>query len=312
MKKIITMLLLICSTAIFAERTLSIKNYIVTRGVNVKLKDIVSNSSLLTDKEKELVLFDAPKKSDRQISMINLAHKMQNYSSLLDVLLSGGDYITLKKIEDLRYINKVKDHLTEYLSKKSPWKEWKTDLLFTRNDELLVNRMGDFDHLEIAPTKNQKMLGSVIFSIKFYDEFDRPVGKTNIAPVISREIKTFVVEKNITQGQEIKKSDLKEVKIWIGSEKNNYVSDAKDCIGMELNRHLASGDIVKYQYLRQPLCASRSDKIWVTSRSGALLVRVAVIAKENGRLNDSITVQNTASKKTFKIRLTGKKQGVIN
>ncbi len=312
MKKQITILLLICSTAVFAERTLTIKNYIITRGVNVKLKDIASNLTLLTDKEKEFVLFDAPKNSDRQISMIDLAHKMQNYSSLLDIMLSGSDYITLKKIEDLRYINKVKEHLTEYLSKNSPWKDWKTDMLFTRNDELLVNRIGDFDHLKIVPTRNQKMLGSVIFKINFYDEFDRPVGKTNIAPVISREIKTFVVEKSIKQGNEIKNSDIKEVKIWIGAEKNDYITNAKDCIGMELNRYLASGDMLKHQHLRQPLCAKRSDKIWITSQSGALVVKVAVIAKENGRLNDYINVQNRSSKKTFKIRLTGKKQGTLN
>jgi len=106
----------------------------------------------------------------------------------------------------------------------------------------------------------------------------------------------------------LRKNDIKKVPIWVGGDKKDYIADENHCIGKELAKNLSTGDIIRTNDLLSPVCAKRGDVLWVECRSGALSVRVAATAMENGRMGDVIKVKNNSSKKTFDAELVSERE----
>jgi flagella basal body P-ring formation protein FlgA len=292
-----------------AKRIIDIKDRIVATGATVKLKDIVINQEMLSDKEKELEITETPDKIDRIISLINMAYLFQRHHELMDTRLRGPKNIVIQRRESSEYVNKAKKQILEYIRSHAPWKDWEVDMLFSSNDELLISKVGAFDRVEVFPYDNKRMVGTVGLRIVFYDDKKRENGKASINPVILRKVDVFVMNNNVKRGQIISKYNIKTVPIWIGEGKKDYVTAEKNCIGRELARNVNHGDIIRGSDLLNPVCAKKGDSVWVECLSGSLAVRLVVTALEDGREGDFIKVMNRASKSTFRVELTGEKQG---
>ncbi len=293
-------------------RVFKLKAQVVSKNIMVRMEDIVENNNVLTPTEKLYTLMDTPTNKDRYIKTIDIAYMMQAYSSLMDAKLRGPEKIVVKKMTDTRYLDKAKSLVLNHLNKNSPWSSWEIDLLFTSSDELLVSRIGSFDTMTVRALEGKNMLGNVSFRLIFKDEYERPVGKVVINPVILKKIEVAVAESTVKKGDILRAEQIKTVPLWVGNEKKDYIRGVKDCIGREIAKTITAGELIRGSFLLNPVCAKRGELIWVDSINGGLTVRAAVLAMEKGRKNDYIKVRNQSSQKMFTVKLVGIKKAEQN
>lgn len=292
------------------ERILNIKDNVVAKDDVIRLQEIVINTGVLTDEEKEYEITDAPKSGQSVLSIVDLAFLFQKYNSLMDAKLRGAKLITLKKAKTSEFLDKARKEIINYVKATPPWNEWEIDVLFNSTDELLISRAGQFDHLEVKSYETKGMLGTVAFSVIFYDKNNRQLEKANISPVILRKLDVLVMNNNLKMSEKIKREDIKKIPTWIGAEKKDYITDENKCVGYELARNISSGDMLRNGDLLRPVCAKKGDIVWVECNMGALTVRTPVTVLENGREGDSVKAVNNSSNKPITIELIKEKEAV--
>lgn len=308
-------LALICGTIHFANadegtRILNIKECIIAKDDVIRLKDIVSNTGMLTEEERDYEITDTPKTSQTVLSIVDLAYLFQRHESLMNVRLRGPKNITLKRIKSTEYLEKARREILEFVKSNPPWKDWEIDMLLNSSDELSLSRAGAFESLEVKSYENKGMLGPVALSVTLLDNKKKQIEKLTVTPVILRKVDVIVINNNGKIGEKIKKEDLRKVPIWVGGDKKDYVMEENKCVGYELARNISSGDMLHSADILRPVCAKKGDLIWIECKSGALSVRMAATAMENGREGDSVKVMNNSSNKIFSVELTGEKEGV--
>lgn len=293
-----------------AARVFQINDTVVSRNQTIRMRDLISNPAILSDEEADYEMMKTPTQRDVNMSLVDIAYLLQRYPSLVTARIRGPRYVVIKHVSDMRYVDLAKKQMLHYLRNNPPWKGWELDLAFTASDEVIINRAGAFKRLEVMPYDNTNMIGPVGFRISLYDENDHLMTKLNINPVVLRKMEAMVLRENRGIGHIIRSSDLKHSPVWVGGEKKAYITNEKDCVGKELAREVTAGELLRSSDLLNPVCAKRGQMIWVACRSGALSVTLAVLAMENGRLGDTIKVQNRSSNKEFSVELTGSKQGL--
>ena len=294
-----------------AARVLRLKNKVVTKGKTVILKDLVANDAVLSDEEAGYEIMKTPLEADVTMTLVDIAYIMQRYPSLMTAKIKGEPQVVFKRVGDMYCLDNAKKLMHRYLKANQPWKDWEIDVVFSQNDEALISRIGAFSRLEVEPTDQKSMSGTVDFRGSFYDEHDRLINKYNLTPKILCRAEAFVVRESKPKGHVLTLADLKKVPVWLGDDKKGFITEEKLCVGKELARETTAGDYVRVGDLLNPVCARRGEVIWVTSLSGGLSVKLAVQAEQNGRLGDVIRVINRSTQKTFDVELNGSKSAIL-
>lgn len=291
-------------------RILNIRSDISARTNMVKLKDMVSNPAVLSQVEGEYEILNTPTESDSTLTLVDIAYMLQKYPSLMDARLKGPRMITVKCLRDMRYVELAKRQMLEYLKNNPPWKSWEIELVFDHNCESQITRVGHFERISVIPFDTKGMIGVVDFHVDFYDDNGRLLKKLNLQPKIMRRAQAYVLKDSRGSGHVVGGGDLKQVPVWIGGEKNSYITEENQCVGKELARDVTAGEFLRSADMVNPICARRGETIWVTCQLGALSVRLAVLAQQNGRLGDTIRAMNRSTNKVIDVELTGMKQAV--
>lgn len=292
------------------ERVLNIKENVVAKDDVIRLHEFVVNTAMLTEEEREYEITDAPKNGQSVLSIVDLAYLFQKYNTLMDSKLRGPRNITLKRVKTSEYLDKARKEIINYVKSCPPWNEWEIDVLFNSTDELLITRAGQFDHLEVKSHETRGLLGTVAFSVTFFDKDKKQIDKSNISPVILRKIEVLVINSTVKMGERIKRDDFKKIPTWIGSEKKDYITDENKCLGYELARNVSGGEMLKSGDLLRPICAKKGDIVWVECNMGALTVRTPVTVLENGREGDVVKAVNNSSNKPISVELIKEKEAV--
>ena len=290
------------------SRTLNIRPVVVSTSNKVKLKEFVINDHLLTDKEKEFEIIETPHDRDKVISLIDFAYLLQQYEEMMDAKVSGPRKIRIKRNVNSENLVKAKAAVVAEIKKISPWDKWEIDVLFNSNDDTVLNRIKEFDTVEVMPYNNRTMLGNIQFRTTFLDREGRNAGSAIVNPVILKKQNVAVMDIGSKKGHVIKSSDIKMIPIWVGANKKDYIVKPSQCVGRELAKSLSAGDLIKSSDLMNPICARKGDLVWIVSKRGALSVTLAGTALETGRKGDVIRFQNKSSKKVFSAKLVGEKK----
>jgi flagella basal body P-ring formation protein FlgA len=289
-------------------RILDMKAKVFTGDGTVRLKDLASNLKELSEAEQELVIVETPTDKSSEYSLIDVAYMLQRHKELHDVKIRGPRTVVIQKKQNVEFILRAKEAVTNYVSSEEPWKEWETDVLFSNDDELRINKIGEYANVVATPYDNKAMLGTLAFSLNFFDADGKPSGKTIINPVILKRVDVVVMNANVAPGDILQRSGLKQVPMWIGDMKKSYVTDIESCIGKEVAKRMSFGDILMSTDILNPICVKKGDILWIECLHGVLRVRVAATALQNGRLGDYIRVKNRSSNKEFMVELIGPKE----
>jgi len=299
-----------------STRTLDIKKKIIVRSQQVKLEDVVSNYDILTEKERVLVIMDAPTaREGKTVTIVQLAYMLQKFPELMDAELDGPRSITIEPEKDApidnQHVARAKSEIINHLKSTDPWREWKIDVLINTEDVKKISSVGDFITLKVINLDRTAMLGSVSLRVAFLDAKEQKIGEVEIAPVILREVNIAIMRESFSTGHLIEKEDLKLSPIWMGQEKNNYIVNTDDCCGKELAKKMAAGEILRPADLLDPVCAKRGDLVKIDCKSKNMMVSTMGKALQAGRKGDAIKVENITSKKVFTVQLTGERAGFI-
>jgi len=306
------MLLVLMQSTLLAgpTRILNIKPVIESKEKKAKLKDFVTNDHLLTDAEKEFEIIDVPSDRDKVISIIDFAYLLQQYEEMMDAKVSGPRKLRIKRNNNSQELLRSKAAITAEIKRIAPWSEWEVDILFGSNDDIVLNRIKEFNSVEVMPYNNRAMLGNIQFRTTFLDSEGRETGNALVNPVILKKVDVAVIDRSCKKGQILDRSDVKTIPIWVGSNKRDYITDLSECVGRETAKTLSAGDLIKASDLMNPICAKKGDIVWIESKKGALSVTLAVTALQTGRMGEVIRFRNKSSKKEFSAKLVGDKQAV--
>lgn len=293
-------------------RVISIKSVVSSKTPEIRLKDLVTNKRVLTDVEQELVVMDTPKAKDESIGIVEIAYMLQKHPEMENVRIKGARNITVQKLVDTSMVDKAKRDIIEQIKKESPWKDWDIDVLLSLSDEAIVTKAAPFSKVEVLPSENRNMLGTVNLNIAFIDENGKQVGKSSINPTILKKVMVSVMNSNCKQGQILTQANIQLTPMWLGPEGRNYISNPEECIGRELAKSMAAGEIIRTTDVLNPVCAKKGDVISVECHSGALMVKISAVALDNGRQGENIRVMNQTSRKSFTVELIGEKTASMN
>ena len=109
---------------------------------------------------------------------------------------------------------------------------------------------------------------------------------------------------SLQRGTVIQRSDIKLVKRPLTDLRGQYVSDAKQVVGMELKRPVTPDTIMTLNMLAKPKIVRRGQTVAIRAKMAGLQVQMMGKALSDGSSGDYIRVENTRSKRTI--------EGMIN
>jgi flagella basal body P-ring formation protein FlgA len=114
-----------------------------------------------------------------------------------------------------------------------------------------------------------------------------------------------VLAQNIARGEKIHAHHFKNKNLPVEWRKRNIVLAPKEILGKIARQSLQSGAPVYHEKLENPVLVKKKTLVTMTLSSPTLLVSTRGMALENGRMNDTIRIQNTTSKKVIEATVTG-------
>ena len=291
---------------------LNVRENVSVSSSSVFLADLLEVSDQLPRELRESVVLTAPTSGQRhRISLVDIAYKLQRFPALLNYHLRGPDFVVIQRTHGEEELKHIKRRIEEHIRNTEPWASWEIEINFSLVDEINLNEIGPFDHLALQSLDRVTMLGQVELRLTFFDQQGVAISEGNIAPYIRRQLNAVMLDDAREQGHLLSTEDLRIAQVWVGDENVRLISDVKDCIGRELTRRLAGGEMLQDGHLTEPVCARRGDDIWVTCKIGGMQVLMTGMAVERGRRGDTVRVRNPASQKEILVDLTAPKKAQI-
>lgn len=123
--------------------------------------------------------------------------------------------------------------------------------------------------------------------------------------------KVAVSTRNLQRGEKLNESDFVMRRTNTSSIGQSYLDSETTLLGMEVNRPIRSGSIIKVHDIREPIVIAKGDSVTLEANQGALQVSSVGIALANGRMGEQIRVQNSRSKRIVDARVTGPGQAEV-
>lgn len=109
-----------------------------------------------------------------------------------------------------------------------------------------------------------------------------------------------VATTNLAPGTRLSAADLTMARLDILTTNGAYLTDPQQAEGMILRANIRAGAPILTALLDLPVVVHRGDTVVLTLFDSVVTIRTDVIAMEDGRVGDHITVQNPDSKKTIR------------
>ncbi|MDX9981454.1 MAG: flagellar basal body P-ring formation chaperone FlgA [Lentisphaeria bacterium] len=291
-------------------RVLDIRPQIVTRGGQVRLEELVVDAAALTSEQRaEVMLAEVPEfGAVQQLTLVDLAYRMQRCPSLLDFSLRGPSRITIQGGGDPAFLRRCQRDVTAALQSTAPWDSWTVSVRFTLDDERRLAEVSPlYERVTLRPRDRSALLGSVVLDVVFADAKGEVLSSCILAPAILREVPVLMMAEGNERGHVLGAQDIRVTTVWVGSETQPYATDSAAVVGSELNRRLGPGELLLSSHLAPPQCAARGELVRVVSETSGMTISLNAIAIDNGRLGETVRFRNTTSEAVFHAVLIGRK-----
>ncbi|MFP8966303.1 flagellar basal body P-ring formation chaperone FlgA [Pokkaliibacter sp. CJK22405] len=122
----------------------------------------------------------------------------------------------------------------------------------------------------------------------------------------------IVLNRRLQRGQAVTKGDLRFEERDVSGLQRQYFLDTKDVLGLSAIRHLSVNTVLAPSMLEPPVVIQRGDLITITAVSGSARISTRGVALEDGKVGESITVENASSKRKLQGRVIGPQEVEIN
>jgi flagellar basal body P-ring formation protein FlgA len=113
-------------------------------------------------------------------------------------------------------------------------------------------------------------------------------------------IDAVVAAANLSPDTKLEASDLTRGRVDMFANNGSLLTDMKEAEGKILRVGLPAGSPVLSPYLQYPVVVHRGQKVLLTLTASTMTIKAPALALEDGRIGDSIEVENPESQKTMR------------
>lgn len=114
-----------------------------------------------------------------------------------------------------------------------------------------------------------------------------------------------VAATNLAPNTRLTASELTEGRVDMFGASGGLITDATVAEGKILRTGLVAGSPVLQTLLDEPMVVRRGERLILTLTDGSMEIRDSVVALEDGRIGDTISMKNQESDKTIRATVTG-------
>ncbi len=209
--------------------------------------------------------------------------------------------------QDFNLAQEVVENLVrQHLSQAAPdWGTPKIEPLLTTAaaPQILKARQGNLRIL------NGQVLDEEHFLLTLaVPESSEKTDSVNVKVRIIRRPRVFAPVRTVARGEVLSRSDLVEIET---DDARNGIEDPNEIVGKEAVQSLQAGTAVRATQLKEPLLIRRRETVQVISKSGSVRVRQFFVAKQDGRLGETILLEDLDGERTIPAIVTARLQAEI-
>lgn len=200
----------------------------------------------------------------------------------------------------------VRSIIEEYLSGIEPYRNGHWELVSLNLGTLPVLPAGDLDY-RISPNKTNtpaRMSARVFLFVN-----DEQAGHIRVSGQINVAVQAVIPVRRLEQGHFIKPGDVKKVELDQSLVLKGALTEPNQAYGLTARRRLLPGQPIRStQLVRRPI-VHRGDRVTIVAESSQVRVTAPGQAKEDGAIDENISVLNLSSKKVISAKVLN--QGVV-
>ena len=136
-------------------------------------------------------------------------------------------------------------------------------------------------------------------------ESQTQIDRVDVKVRIIRRPKIYVPVRTVSKGEVLQEGDLAQIET---DDVRNGITDPTEIVGKQAVHSLHAGKAIQAAQIKPPVMIKRGETVQVVSRSGAVRVRTFLIAKRDGRLGETIPLEELDGKETLNATVTGRLQ----
>jgi flagella basal body P-ring formation protein FlgA len=136
-------------------------------------------------------------------------------------------------------------------------------------------------------------------------ESQTQIDRVDVKVRIIRRPKIYVPVRTVSKGEVLQEGDLAQIET---DDARNGITDPTEIVGKQAVHSLHAGKAIQAAQIKPPVMIKRGETVQVVSRSGAVRVRTFLIAKRDGRLGETIPLEELDGKETLNATVTGRLQ----
>ncbi|MBF0211203.1 MAG: flagellar basal body P-ring formation protein FlgA [Desulfamplus sp.] len=156
------------------------------------------------------------------------------------------------------------------------------------------------------PVSNSKELkGRVTLYVKIKVN-EKDYGRVSLSGWVDIFDDVLCASRSLTRGKTIQEGDVHVKRVNVANIHGDYFNDVNDVIGKVLNRNAPANKAITPNMVEEQAVVRRGDRVKIVAARGNLKLVTIGVAKSDGRIDETIQVQNTTSGKSINAVVTGK------
>ena len=167
-----------------------------------------------------------------------------------------------------------------------------------------------FDSFRIS-IPSQRGKGARVFALVTFSNEGKAVSRVNVVAKVAISRKVAVAKTDIRRGAIVGAQDVEVETRTLGLSGVELVSEVSGAIGMQAERGIKAGTVIRIDYLSRPKLVRAGDIVTVIAESGGMKITMMGKAKQDGDRGQGIKITNVESKKTISARVKGPGKVVV-
>lgn len=170
--------------------------------------------------------------------------------------------------------------------------------------ELIILPVGSLQ-VDVIPAV-KTIVGSRSFTL-IYRVDGRTIKNLAVRGRLSATSEVVVVQQPLRRGVIISESDVDLVALDI-TKVREPLFNLSDVVGLRVARSIRAGQIVERKNIEYPPVVAKGDFVRIIAQRGSMVLTASGVARQDGRMNEVIRVQNSSSQKEVRGRVIGPSQ----
>lgn len=300
------LLLFICSATTVLAQTITLKSSVVSRDAQVTLgmvADLMPASAELAQKR----LVRAPNPAEKVILKRAQIMKLlrQNGVDTTSITWAGPKTVNIIGASQTVTANDIQYAIDDFLrTAEFRLPNITFEFIPFSLPEAFIFPAGSLQY-DVIPSVDT-IVGSRNFTI-VYRVNGKTVKNLAVRGRLNANADVVVVQQPLRRGVIISSNDIELVTVDISKAKDPlFLID--DVLGQRVVRSMRAGQLVERKYIEFPPVIKKGDFVRIIAQRGSMILTASGVARQDGRMNETIRVENSSSQKEVRGRVVGPSQ----